>query len=117
MTSENYPNDFTADQTCDAYIRLAGDQKIVLTFEDFELKKYGDWLQIFDTLVSTIVPLNTFMKFDTLNSMEPLTLSGNKGIIRLTSRACPYYSKDCDTGRGFKIKVGVGKSTIVLLIA
>ena len=58
-----------------------------------------------------------FFKYSKLSDMEPLTLSGNKGIIRLKTGVCPTWSTNCDTGRGFKIKVGVGKyKTVVWLI-
>ena len=91
-----------------------------MTFEDFELRRYGDKLQIIDEFFSTTTPLQSFLDADKPNEMEPLYLSGNKGIIRLISKACEKVSlvntTHCDTGRGFKIKVGFGKFTTVVLL-
>ena len=96
-------------ENCDTTIHLAGDENVVLTFDDFDMKRTMDALYIFDTLVSTATPIKSFSSY---RSPTLVTLSGNRALIRLKVFACSPFSRRCDTntGRGFKIRVGIGKS-------
>ena len=116
VTSENYPEGFNAGPTCDVNIQLSEDQIIVLTFVDFELKRYGSALEIYDTSFSPMSFVKSFISYHKpgTDKMSPVTLSGNKGLIRLRSYACPNWDKNCDNGKGFKIRVGVGKAWNIL---
>ena len=117
ITSENYPNDYVIGDSystfrnCDVSVHLGEDEAIVLTFEDFELKRSQDELRIYDTLISNTSYLKNYLKHSTLDKMTPVKLSGNNALIRLRTQACSPYNCRCrtETGRGFKIKVGVGK--------
>lgn len=120
ITSENYPNDYVIGDSYgsftnyDVNVHLDDGELISLTFEDFDLKRSTDKLQIHDTLSVPSYP-KTYTKYIEPDTTNPLTLSGNKALIRLQTRACGPYDYRCDnvTGRGFKIKVGVGTSVIL----
>ena len=83
---------------------------IVLTFEDFELKPFSDKLEIYDTLISNTNYVKSFSSYNKpkIDQEEKLILSGNEGLIRLKSSACSGWGS-CNTGRGFKIQVDIGK--------
>lgn len=93
-------------------MKLAEGEAIVLTFEDFELKGFGDGLEIYDTLISNKYYVKSFNSRNKpkIDPPEKLILSGNEGLIRLKSFGCLSFGS-CNTGRGFKIKINIGKIT------
>ena len=89
-----------------------------MNFEDFELKLFSDKLEIYDTLISNTTYVKSFSSYNKpkIDQQEKLILSGNKGLIRLISPVCSSFSfGSCNTGRGFKIQVNIGKITTIIL--